>query len=214
MKDHTTPGRRTARPARHGAMLAVAAAAVGVVALSSGATSAFWTDTSAATTGAITSGAMDLQLQTTNPTGAQGLGTAYDASDIAVTAITPAESRAFPITVKNVGDANFTYSATVTRSTSRAWGFADGSITLQLFTGTPDKSDTTYPVQQTCSGTALTAAQLVGTGNTTIAPNQSLAAGGSRTLCAVVAMVTAAPNSDQGKSGVLRVDVSAAQVTS
>ncbi|MCS6576378.1 hypothetical protein NYS52_17765 [Curtobacterium flaccumfaciens pv. flaccumfaciens] len=108
----------------------------------------------------------------------------------------------------------FTYSATVTRSTSRTWGFADGSITLQLFTGTPDKSDTTYPVQQTCSGTALTAAQSVGAGNTTIAPNQSLSAGGSRTLCAVVAMVTAAPNSDQGKSGVLRVDVSAAQVTS
>lgn len=214
MKDHTTRGRRTVRPARHGAMLAMAAAMVGVVALSSGATSAFWTDTSAATTGTITSGAMDLQLQTTNPAGAQGPGTAYEASDIAVTAITPAESRAFPVTVKNVGDAAFTYSATVTRSTSRAWGFADGSITFQLFTGNPDKSDTTYPVQQTCSGTALAAAQPVGAGNITIAPTQSLSAGGSRTLCAVVAMITAAPNSDQGKSGVIRIDVSAAQVIS
>lgn len=214
MNDQISPRRRAPRLNKQRMVLGIAAAAVGVVALSTGVTSAFWTDTSAATTGAITSGAMDLQLQTTNPAGAQGLGTAYDASDIAVRAITPAESRAFPITVKNVGDAAFTYSATVTRGTSSAWSFADGSITLQLFTGTPDKSDTTYPVQQTCSGTALTAAQPVGAGNTTIAPTQSLSAGGSRTLCAVVAMVTAAPNSDQGKSGVLRVDVSAAQVIS
>jgi hypothetical protein len=214
VNEHTTARRRRTRPGGQRMVLAVAAAAVGIIALSSGVTSAFWTDTSAATTGIISSGTMDLQLQTTNPTGAQGIGTTYDADDITVSAITPAESRAFPVTVKNVGSANFTYTATATRSTARAWGFADGSITLQLFTGTPDTSDVTYPIQQTCSGTALTTAQPVGNGNTTVIPTQSLAAGGSRTLCAVVTMSTAAPNTDQGKSGALRLDVTAAQVTS
>lgn len=214
MNDQISPRRRAPRLDKQRMVLAIAAAAVGVVALSTGVTSAFWTDTSAATTGTISSGTMDLQLQTTNPTGAVGTGTAYDASDITVTAITPSESRAFPITVKNVGNADFTYSATVTRSTSRAWGFADGSITLQLFSGTPDLSDTTYPVQQSCTGTALTTAQTVGAGNTTVIPTQTLTAGGSRTLCAAVTMVTSAPNTDQGKSGALRLDVTATQVTS
>jgi len=195
-------------------LLALSAGVISVVALSTGVTSAFWTDSSTVTTGTITAGIMDLQLQTSRPVGAQGPGTAYDATDITVTGITPAESRSFPVIVTNVGNADFTFSATVARSATATWGFADGSITVQFFAGTPDTSDVTYPVQQACSGPAFAAAQPVEGTNTTAIPNVGLAAGGSRTLCALVTMTSTAPNSDQGKSGVLRVDVVATQVTS
>ncbi|PPF91272.1 hypothetical protein C5C03_00135 [Clavibacter michiganensis] len=203
-------GRTT--PPRWAAVLA--AAALGVVALSTGVTSAFWTDTSTATTGVITAGIMDLQLKTTAPVGAVGPGTAYSATDIAVANITPSESRSYPVTVKNVGDANFTYSATVTRSTTRAWGFADGSVTVQFFTGVPDSSDVTYPIQQTCTGTAVTTAQAVSAANSVVVTTQAVPAGAERALCAVVAMTAAAPNTDQGKSGALRFDFAATQTTS
>ncbi|MEX0428698.1 hypothetical protein AB3X52_13800 [Nocardioides sp. DS6] len=211
--DHRATTRRATRW-RVRASLGLAAASLAVVALTTNGSWAFWTDSSTVTGGALTAGTMDLQLQTTNPNGAVGLATAYSASDIAVSGLTPSEARAFPVTVKDVGNADFTYAATVTQGTSPSWGYAAGDITVRFYAGTPDTSDTTYPIQQTCGGTALTAAVAVGTSGTTVIPSRRLAAGASESLCVVVTMATTASNADQGQSGSLRFDFTATQVTS
>lgn len=181
-------------------------------------TSAYWTDTVSIAGGRIAAGTMDLQLaQTTaGPWGAVGSGTAYDASYLTVSNLAPAEAYAFPIAVRNVGDADFTYSATVTQGASPAWGFTSSAITVQLFAGAPDTTDTTYPIQQSCAGSPLAAAATVTQGSAAvIAPARRLNAGAvDGQLCVLIAMIPSADNANQGKQGQLRFDFSANQVTS
>lgn len=207
--------RRKGRVGRRGLLALAVAAVLLVLGLSSQGSFAFWTDSSTVTGGTITAGTMDLQLATGGSTGAVGQGTAFAASDIAVPSLTPSESYAFPVTVKDVGDADFTYTATVAGQSG--WGFAAGAITVQLFAGTVDRSDTTYPVQQKCGSGATgltTAAVPVKTTAATAIPTRRLAHGGSDTLCLVVAMDAAADGTNQGKSGVLTFGFTATQVTS
>jgi predicted ribosomally synthesized peptide with SipW-like signal peptide len=189
---------------------------VGVLAvLGAVGTSAAWTDTASLTTGPITSGAMDLQLETaTAGVGAVGLGTNHTATEIAASNLTPSESKAFAVTVHNVGNANFTYGATVTQTGT--WTFSAGAITVQLFSGGTPSTDTTYPVQEACTGgTAITTAVTVTSGSTTVIPStRALSKATNDSLCLVVAMATSADNTNQGKQGTLRFDFSAAQVTS
>ncbi|GAA3542121.1 SipW-dependent-type signal peptide-containing protein [Nocardioides daeguensis] len=181
-------------------------------------TSAYWTDTATVTGSTITSGSMDLQVaQTTaGPWGAVGTDTAYSASHITISDLTPSEAYAFPLAVRNVGAADFTYGATATQGASPAWGFVDTPITVQVFAGSPVTTDTTYPIQQTCSGTQLAAAATVTTGDTTVIPNTRRLDKGvtDAQLCVLVSMVSTADNSNQGKQGQIRLDLAATQVTS
>jgi predicted ribosomally synthesized peptide with SipW-like signal peptide len=189
-----------------------------VFGLAIGGTSAYWTDSSVVATGRITSGSMDLQLaqSTDGPWGALGTGTAYAASHITISNLTPAEAYAFPLAVRNVGNADLTYAATVTQGASPAWGFVNSPLTVQLFTGAPNTSDTTYPIQHSCGGSPLAPAATVGTGATpVIAPARRLSAGTTEVpLCVLVAMVPSADNANQGRQGQLRLDFTASQVTS
>lgn len=181
-------------------------------------TGAYWTDTAIVLTGPISSGKMDMQLSKdgSNWDGV-GLATAASASHITVSALTPGEAYAFPLYVRNVGDADFTYTATVTEGASPAWTYVDTPITVQLYAGAPNTTDTTYPVQQSCGGTAVTAAAVtVGTGNSTVITTARRLAKGTvdSQFCVLVTMVTSASNGDQGKTGQVRFDFSANQVTS
>lgn len=182
-------------------------------------TTAYWTDTGAVGTGPVTSGSMDLQVaQTTaGPWGAVGTDAAYSASHITVSGLTPSEAYAFPLAVRNVGQADFTYTATVTQGGSPAWTFTGNPVQVQLYAGSPVTGDATYPVQQTCGGTPLTGAAIaVTTGSTSVtsAARRVDAGGTDAQLCVLVSMVPTADNTNQGKQGQIRLDFSATQVTS
>jgi alternate signal-mediated exported protein len=181
-------------------------------------TSAYWTDSAPVDAGTITSGTLDLQVAqaTAGPWSAVGTGTAATATHITVSNIMPSESYAYPLAVRNVGDADLTYGATVTQGSSPAWGFVGTPITVQLFAGAPDTSDATYPVQQTCGGTALAPAVTVTAGSTTVIPDGRRLDRGTTDvqLCVLVTLVVAADNANQGRQGQIRLDLTATQVTS
>lgn len=177
-------------------------------------TSAYWTDTATLTGGTITSGSMDLQLQTASGAGAVGTGTGHTESGIAISNLTPSESYAFPVTVRNVGNADFTYTATVSRGGTPAWTFVNDPIQVQFFVGNAIVDDTTYPIQKTCSGAAIGSPATVAAGSTAvIATARRVGAGATDPLCLKVTMVTAADNANQGKQGQLQFDLTAVQVT-
>lgn len=177
---------------------------------------AFWTDSSTVTGGTLTSGSMDMQLSANGTTwGAVGLGTAFDDSSVITASnITPSESYAFTLSLRNVGQADFTYTATVIQASP--WTFVSTPITVRFYAGGTPSTDTTYPIQKTCSGgTALGSATTVtSSASSLLTTARRLNAGSSDPLCMEVAMATSADNGNQGQSGVLRFDFTATQVTS
>ncbi len=182
-------------------------------------TSAYWTDTATVTGTSINAGSMDLQVaaSTAGPWNAVGTGANWTgATHVAVANLTPSESYAFNLGVRNFGDADFTYSATVTQGTSPAWGFSSGVITVQFFRGGGPSTDVTYPIQQDCGvGTSLGPAVAVTNGNSALFnAAEGLNKGANQSLCLRVAMTPAAGNANQGMSGQLRFDFTANQVTS
>lgn len=189
-----------------------------VAALGVTGTSAYWTDDAVVSSGTISSGSMDLQVSNDNATwGAVGLGTPHAATHITVANLTPSEAYAFPLHVRNVGQADLTYTATVTQGASPAWSFVGTPVTVQVYAGAPNTADTTYPVQQSCAGTALTAAPVtVTTANSAVVTTARRVAKASSDvqLCVLVSMVSSATNTNQGKQGQLRFDLTATQVTS
>ncbi|MEZ0580025.1 SipW-dependent-type signal peptide-containing protein [Nocardioides sp. MH1] len=181
-------------------------------------TSAYWTDDAVVPSGQIASGSMDLQVSNDNTTwGAVGPGTAHSATHITVANLTPSEAYAFPLFVRDVGQADFTYTATVTQGASPAWGFVGTPITVQVYAGAPNTTDTTYPIQQSCGGTALTASAVTVTASSSsvMTAARRIGKGASDAqLCVLVSMVSSATNTNQGKQGQLRFDLTATQVTS
>lgn len=185
-----------------------------VFALGAVGTSAYWTDTATITGGTITSGSMDLQLQTPSSASWVHVGSGTSATDatLAIGNLTPNEYHAFDVAARNVGNADFTYTATVAQAGS--WTYVNTPITVQFFTGgRVGAEDTSYPIQETCSGTAL-ATVPVAAGPTTVIPSRPLALGASEQLCVRVGMVQDATDTNQNKSGQLRFDFTATQVTS
>lgn len=207
---------REPRPARRSVARSAAVALAGLLVVAGIAgTYAFWVDSATVTSGSITSGSMDLQVSGDASTwGAIGIGTAFSASGIASADITPSESHAFGLHVRNVGAADLTYTGTVVRGST--WTFVSDPITVRFYAGGTPSVDTTYPIQQTCSaGTALGPAVTVGATNTAVfSAARALAHSTSDALCVEVEMTAGADNSNQGKSGILRLDLAATQVTS
>lgn len=189
-----------------------------VLALGVVGTSAYWTDNGSIVTGAITAGKMDLQAVAPSPGtwALVGPGGSYTASSITVSNLTPTESQAFNLSVQNVGQPPFTYNATVQQGSTPAWTYTDTPITVTFWTGTATNT-TAWPRAGTCSGSAIGPTITV----TATASTQSiytaarrLAAGTSEQVCMIVAMVSGAANTDQGKTGALQFNVTAAQATS
>jgi predicted ribosomally synthesized peptide with SipW-like signal peptide len=177
---------------------------------------AFWADSSTVTGGTLTSGSMDMQLSANGTTwGAINLGTAFDDSAVITASnLTPSESYAFTLSLRNVGQADFTFAATVSQGST--WTFVSTPITVRFFAGGTPSTDTTYPIQKTCSGgTALGSVTTVGASATSVfTAARRLNAGSTDSLCLEVAMATSADNTNQGQSGRLRFDFTATQVTS
>ncbi len=173
-------------------------------------TLAFWTDTASMSTGSFTSGKMDLQLDA----GAVGTDTAYANTSITWAGLSPSERKAFNLSVKNVGNPTFTFVATVTRGTAPPWAFSGTPITVQFFAGAASP-DTTYPQQDTCSGSSLGPSVAVdGSNKALLTSSQTILANQTQAVCVVVGLDSAADNANQGKAGSVKIDFSATQATS
>lgn len=191
--------------------VAVGLLAAGVLLGTNGSgTLAFWTDRSTVTSAPIQSGTMDLQFDTD---GAIGLGTPYAKSEVTWTNLTPNERKAFNLTVKNVGNPTFAYTATVSRATSPVWTYVGTPVTVQFYAGSRTALDTTYPQQETCTGAALGPAQAVdGTAKSVLTAAQTIVGGGQQDVCMVVGIDPAATNDNQGKTGALSFSFTSTQV--
>lgn len=180
-------GRRrasSAAPTRRGTVLAAAAALmIGLVLGGSQGTFAFWTDTDSVSAGTFTTGTLDLTVD-----GQQGAPTAYAETELALTKMVPGETVAATLTIRNAGDADFTWVPTITESGTLA-PFLDVTLTRGAMAGAVD---TTYPRQQGCSaGTSMLSGA--------VAPN--LPVSSSITLCALVTLPATLGNEVQGLSG-------------
>ncbi|MVA74720.1 hypothetical protein GC722_01525 [Auraticoccus sp. F435] len=192
-------------------VLALAAAVVlGVGGASS---YAYWQDTAQVTTGQITAGTLDLQLDSG---GAVGTGTAYTKTSIAASNLYPGERLAFPLTVRNVGGVPVRYSATVTRAASQPWTYDATAITLQVYAGPTTAAGTSYPRTGSCGGTALHSSAVAvapsGGPQALFSARGPLGGGAEEPLCLLVAMPSTAANANQGKTGTLQLDLTAEQV--
>lgn len=172
------------------------------------ATTAYWTDQATVTGGSFTAGSMDLQF---DAGAAAGQGTDYAKASLTWTGLAPSEQKAFNLTVRNVGDPPFTYTATVTRAATPAWSYVGTPLTVRLYSGTA-VADTTYPQQDSCSGAALGPAQAVdATSKTLLTTAQEVAAGGNQPICIVVGLDSAADSANQAKTGAVSLRFTATQ---
>ncbi|CAB4719081.1 unannotated protein [freshwater metagenome] len=180
-----------------------------LVGFGSAGTYAYWSDTGVLTGGALASGTMDLRLDA----GAVGLGTGYAKATIAVADLTPGEARSFDLSISNVGNPPFTWTATATRGASPTWTYLLDPVSVQVYAGTA-VAGSGYPRVDSCSGAALgTAVTLTAASTSAITTAQTLAAGASQSVCLLVRFASSADNSNQGRTGSLSMTFSAAQVT-
>ncbi len=191
-------------------VLALAAAvAVGMGGASS---YAYWQDTARVTTGEITAGTLDLQVDGN----AVGQGTGFAKTTVTATGLYPGERLAFPMAVRNVGGASVRYSATVAPAASPTWGYDGTAITVQVVVGSTTPAGTSYPRAGSCTGTTLTAAPVAvapsGDPRTLFSGRGPLSGDTTETLCLLVAMPGTASNANQGKTGAMVIDLVAEQV--
>lgn len=185
-------------------------------------TSAYWTDTATITGGTIQAGKMDLQVaQTTaGPWNSTAPSNAdWADADIAVSNLVPGGSQAFPLAVRNFGDADFKLTSTVKQGTSTGspWGFVGNPIAVHLYRGgIPTNSSTSFPPSGTCQGGSSlgSAATVTASGSPLITTPEPVTHGNSEALCLVVSMDPNAGNDSQGASGQLSFLFKADQVTS
>ncbi|MCH1867369.1 TasA family protein, partial [Nocardioides sp. CFH 31398] len=196
------------RRTRHRAALALALVAALGVGVGGGGTYAFWNDRADVGTGSVSAGTMDLRVDDQ----AVGQGAGYTKSSIAFANRTPGEYEAYSLTLRNVGDPPGTYRLEALRGGT--WTYLDDAVVVQAYTGSPVE-DTTYPVQDTCSGAALGPEQLLTSTSafslTTSA--RSLAAGAQESVCVRIGISVNAGNGNQGKTGTLLLRATLTQVT-
>ncbi len=180
--------------------VAVAAMLAGLLLGGTPGTFAFWTDTDEVVAGSFTTGVLDLTVD-----GQQGTPTAYVESELTLDRMVPGESVAATLTLHNAGDADFTWSPSVTSA-----GFLSQYLSVTMVHGvTAEPVDTAYPRTQGCAGGGTQLA------SGAVAP--ALPVGASTTICVRVALPNGAGNEAQGRPDsdfTLVVRLDATQVTS
>ncbi len=148
-------------------------------------TYAFWNDSADVAGASFTSGTLDLTVD-----GQQGRPATYTKSSLTMAKMVPGESVAAVLTIRNAGDAPFTWRPTVTTG-----GDLAPHLSVTLFRGgTVSGQSTTYPRQQTCTGGTPVS------GGNPVSPR--LVPGGTpQTLCVQVTMPDSKGNEVQGLSG-------------
>lgn len=149
---------------------------------------AAWTDTATATSGAFSTGAIDLQLN-----GAQGNPTAYAFTALAKPGMSPGQSIAAMLPVQNKGSVAFTYTANATSTVSTLAPYLKVSTYLG---GTAANASNVG----TCSGTSIIANTSLVNGGTSaniIGTRTVAAATGVDDICFLVTLDAAAPTTVQ-----------------
>jgi hypothetical protein len=179
---------------------------------------ASWTDTATLSGGPITSGKLDLGLDSA----AVGLGTGYDASTVITASdLAPGESRAYAVSVRNLGTTPLTYTATGAASGDLATLSTVPAASRLQWTFVPNgtASNTGTAAAGTragsCGGSASTFSGALGATAVPVVPTSSqptIATGGAQSLCLLVSLPTSAPNDLQQKSATATLVFSAKQV--
>ncbi|GAA3527446.1 hypothetical protein AFL01nite_03610 [Aeromicrobium flavum] len=185
-------------------------------------TSAYWADNATFTTGKIEAGSLDLQLGGRNPaTGvvewsAVGLNQNWNYSVLQLDNVSPGESVAMELHIRNVGSTPLTFTGAGTSTTDDLNPYLTATTRLggvASNTGTRDAVNRTG----TCSaGTATwwtdhplsTTPRVVTPGNAPI----TLAANAQIQVCMLAGLLSTTPNTFQGKSTSIQVTLNGKQV--
>lgn len=185
-------------------------------------TAAYWADTATFTTGRIEAGSLDLQLGGRNPsTGevdweAVGLDQSWNYSVLQLDNVSPGESVAMELHLRNVGTTPLTFTAQGTSTTNDMSPHLTATTKLGAVasnTGTRDAVNRTGA----CTGGTDTwwSNHALSTTPRAVTPDNapvSLAANAQIKVCMLAGLSSAAPSSYQGKSTTIKVVITAKQV--
>ena len=184
-------------------------------------TSAYWADTATFTTGRIEAGSLDLQLGGRNPTTGQidweavGLDQSWTYSVMQLDNVSPGESVAMELYLRNVGTTPLTFTAVGTSTTNSMNPHLTATTMLE---GTATNTGTRDAVNRTgtCTGgTPWWTDHVLSTTGRPVTPDNApvrLDANASMRVCMLAGLSAAAPNTFQGTSTTIRVVISAQQV--
>lgn len=185
-------------------------------------TAAFWADTATFTTGKIEAGSLDLQLGGRDPaTGnvgweAVGLDQSWTYSVLQLDNVSPGESVAMELHLRNVGTTPLTFTAQGMSTTNDMSPHLTATTRLAAVAGNTGTREAVNRTGSCTGGTdtwwtdhALsTTARDVTPGNAPV----SLSANGQMKVCMLAGLAAAAPSSYQGKSTTIKVVISAKQI--
>lgn len=185
-------------------------------------TSAFWADNATFTTGKIEAGSLDLQLGGRNPaTGvvewsAVGLNQDWNYSVLQLDNVSPGESVAMELHVRNVGSTPLTFTGIGSSTTNDLTPYLTATTRLG---GVASNTGTREAVNRTGTCSAGTATwwndHPLSTTTRVVTPSNApvtLAANAQIQVCMLAGLISTTPNSFQGKSTTIQVALSAKQV--
>lgn len=214
MSDHRAP-RETARstvPLR--ALLSLGI----VLGLGATGTLAYFTDEATMTTGAFTSGKLDLTLDQGTSSTTNGQGGTLSKTALGIAAMTPGESVAADVMVKNNAGVPFVYKASGKLDAGSTFPTATPvKLTFLVYAGTASNAGTQAASTRTgtCSGSLIAggATTLTTTAQDVITTARALASDASESICVRVALATDADNSYQDKTATATFVFRAAQLS-
>lgn len=200
MSDHRAPRETVKRKVPVRALLSLGI----VLGLGATGTLAYFTDDATLTTGAFTSGKLDLTLDQSTSSSTVGQSGTYAKTALGITAMIPGESVAADVSVKNNAGVPFTYKTSAKLDVGGTFPTAAPvKLTFAVYPGTASNTGTQAAGNRvgTCTGTALfAAAALTTTAQDVISTARSLATDASESICVKVALATDADNTYQDKT--------------
>lgn len=185
-------------------------------------TTAYWADTATFRTGKIEAGSLDLQLGGRNPqTGvvewsAVGLDQDWNYSVLQLDNVSPGESVAMELHLRNIGTTPLTFTGT---GASRTDGMSPYLTATTVRGGTAGNTGTRDAVNRTgtCSGGSATwwNAHPLSTTPRPVTPENAairLDPGAEMQVCILAAFLGTAPNTYQGRSTTIEVNLTGKQV--
>lgn len=164
-------------------------------------TYALWSDTVPVTGVTISSGTLDLTVNT--------LDSVPSYTDLSLSGMVPGNTVAGVLTVRNAGTVPLTYYATAAASNADGKGLG-AALVVKV---TADSAVTGTAPARTCAGTALAQTGTAFSGNLVGAPatQRSLAVGASETLCVQATLPSTAASSLQGATTNVSLTFTASQ---
>ncbi|WP_460736785.1 TasA family protein [Nocardioides ginkgobilobae] len=166
-------------------------------------TQAYWTDAATVSGATITSGSLDLEVESQD---------SYTWTALSISDLAPGESTAESLTISNAGTTPFTVSIASEVSAS-----SEAMRTAVLATvrsgGAASTVSATYPREEECAGTTTTygPAALPVAPTPVLGPSDPIAPGGSLTFCVLLALDAAAGNPTQSQTYAPSFQVTATQ---